>query len=112
MKKIIWIIINCTNAKEAKKIGDALLHERSIACYDIIPERQAAYFWPPNTGKIERVKGSMLIGVTLPEKYKAVLPTARKLHKDEVPFIGSITIDNTNPDYYDWLKKEINQRSS
>lgn len=107
MSKIIWVIINCNSRQEADKIGEALLRQRLIACFDIIPERLTAYWWPPRSGKIEKRKGSMLIGVTVAAKYKKIVIAARKLHSDKTPFIGSIKIDQANTDYHRWLENEL-----
>ncbi len=105
--KVTWIIINCNNKKEADIIGKELLKQRLIGCFDIIPEREAAYFWPPKSGKIEKIKGSMLIGVTVPKKYNAIVKVVRKLHSDQIPFIGSLIFNTVNKDYYKWLKGEL-----
>jgi periplasmic divalent cation tolerance protein len=107
MSNITWVLINCKNVKEADEIGRALLKKRLIACFDIIPERKTSCFWPPLTGKIESGKGSMFFGVTLPSKYKQIIPLVRRLHSDKVPFVGSLKIDNVNQDYYNWLKREL-----
>ncbi len=110
MKKsnsISWVVVNCTNKQQADRIGRALLKERLIACFDIIPEREAAYFWPPKSGKIEKIKGSMLIMVTLPSKYKAITKAVRPLHSDTTPFIGLLPFAEVNSDYLKWLKGEL-----
>jgi uncharacterized protein involved in tolerance to divalent cations len=49
----------------------------------------------------------MFFGVTLPSKYKQIIPLVRRLHSDKVPFVGSLKIDNVNQDYYNWLKREL-----
>jgi periplasmic divalent cation tolerance protein len=109
-KSIIWAIINCNSKKEADKIGRQLLKQRLIACFDIIPERESSYFWPPNTGKMESIKGSMLIGVTIASNYKAIATETKKLHSDKIPFIGSLKIENVNSDYSTWLQNELKKR--
>ena len=103
----VWVIVNCTNKKEADNIGKVVLKKRLIACFDIIPEREAVYFWPPKSGKIEKLKGSMLIMVTLPSKFKAVTKAVRPLHSDTTPFIGLLPFAKVNADYLKWLKGEL-----
>lgn len=105
-----WVIINCNSKKEADKIGRQLLQQRLVACFDIIPERESSYFWPPRSGKIESIKGSMLIAVTLPSKYSSITKLTRKIHSDKVPFIGRLKIDDVNRDYYLWLQSELKKR--
>lgn len=107
MSTVSWVVVNCTNKKEADRIGKAVLKERLIACFDIIPEREAVYFWPPKSGKIEKIKGSMLIMVTLSSKFKAVIKAVRPLHSDTTPFIGLLPFAEVNDDYFKWLKGEL-----
>jgi periplasmic divalent cation tolerance protein len=107
MANIDWVIINCNSKKEAHAIGAALLGQRLIACFDVIPEREAVYFWPPRSGKIEKIKGSMLICVSLPKKYLAIQKRAKKLHSDKVPFIGKMRLQGVDKDYMNWLTKEL-----
>ncbi len=107
MQNISWVLVNCKNVKEADKIGRALMADRLIACFDILPERKTAYFWPLLSGKIETGKGSLFLGVSLPKHYKKTITKVRQLHSDKVPFVGSLKIDNVNKDYYDWLGQEL-----
>ena len=107
MKKIIWVLANCNTIKEADSIGKALLKKRLASCYDIFPRLKAAYFWPPKSGRIETSKGAVLVVETLPSQFKQIDKTVRKLHKDKLPFVGSIEINNVSEKYYQWLKNEI-----
>ena len=107
MQNIIWLLNNCPTKEEARKIGMLLLENRIIACYDIIPERETAYFWPPQSGQIEKGKGSLLIGVTFEEKFSAAEKLICENHSDKVPFVGSIAISQVNEDYRNWLKNEL-----
>ena len=106
-EQIIWLLTNCNNKAEAHSIGQKLLSQRLIACYDVIPEREATYFWPPKTDKIETVTGSLLIGVTIANKFEENSIEIKKHHSDEVPFIVSISIENVNTDYKKWLLGEL-----
>jgi periplasmic divalent cation tolerance protein len=107
MTNINWVIVNCNSKKEAHAIGTALLKERLVACFDVIPEREAVYFWPPKSGKFEKVKGSMVIGVTIAKKYNGIEKLVKKIHSDKTPFIGTIAIDKVNTEYKTWLLNEL-----
>lgn len=107
MRKIAWVLVNCRSARSANRLGTALLEERLIVCFDILPEKKTACFWPPRSGRIETSGGTMLVGVSLPEKYARVARRVRSLHEDETPFIGSLAIDRVNRDYYQWLVHEL-----
>lgn len=105
--KILWIIVNCNNVKEADQIGKTILQQRLAACFEIIPRLLTRYFWPPKSGTIEKAKGCILILETLPFCKKNIEKYVKKLHSDRVPFIGTITIQNVRPEYAIWLKGEL-----
>lgn len=107
MKKVIWILVNCNSAKEAEKIGRTILDKRLSSCFDIIPRHLAAYFWPPKSGKIEISKGATLIFETFKEKYSLVVKEVKKLHSDDLPFIGFIEIKGVEKAYIKWIKGEL-----
>ena len=104
--KIIWVLVNCNTVKEATDIGNKSLEERSAACFDIFPRLLARYFWPPKSGKIETAKGCLLVIETLPKNFKKTERIVKKMHSDELPFIGSINIDNVGARYMKWLRGE------
>ncbi|MEK7570187.1 MAG: divalent cation tolerance protein CutA [Patescibacteria group bacterium] len=103
--KIAWLLINCNSRAEADRIGNALLKQRSIACYDIILRSKAAYFWPPKSGKIETAKGAMLIAVTLPKLVSKVRTAVTRLHSDSLPSINGIAVE-VSKEYFRWVQAE------
>jgi periplasmic divalent cation tolerance protein len=105
--KIIWILVNCNNNKEADKIGKQALKQRIADCYDIFPRLKSVYFWPPKSGRLETAKGALLVLETLPRYFKKTEKLVKKLHSDRLPFIGSIEINNVHPDFVKWMKGEL-----
>lgn len=103
----IWVLVNCTNFQEAKEIGDIILEKRLASCYDIILRELSTYFWPPKSGKRESGKGSLLILETLDSKYLEIRELVKKLHSDELPFIGFIKIEGTENSYREWIEGEL-----
>lgn len=106
MSKITWVLVNCNSKEEAERIGKEILKKRLISCFDIISRFLAAYFWPPNAGKIEASKGAILILETIGKESKIIEKEVKKLHSDKLPFIGSIGI-KVGKEYSDWVKGEI-----
>ena len=107
--KLLWVLVNCATVAEAKTIGQRALKERLAACFDIFPRRAAAYFWPPRTGKIETARGCLLVLETLPKHFRALATLVKKLHRDQLPFIGSLEIGNVSANYHRWLRGELRQ---
>jgi len=104
---IIWILVNCNSIKEADAIGNAALKQRLISCFDIFPRTKTSYFWPPQQGKIESAKGCLLIMETLPRYFKRVENLVKTIHRDQLPFIGSLDIKNVSAKYVQWLSHEL-----
>jgi len=103
----IWVLVNCNSSEEAKSIGGHVLKERLGSCFDIFPRELATYFWPPKSGKTESAKGALLIIETFESRYEKLHTLIKKLHSDELPFIGYVKIEGTEKAYQDWMKGEI-----
>ena len=100
---MIIIYITCKNKKEAKKIGLALIKKRLVACCIIFPI-ESTYWWK---GKIVNNREVILIVKTLKRNFQKVEKEVKKLHSYKVPCILEIPIDQSNPEYLNWLNKEI-----
>ncbi len=107
MTDMILVYITCVNENEAKKIGEVVLAKRLTPCYNIILQTYSAAFWPPKTGEVERVNGSVLLIKTLESKYNDIEAEVRKLHSDKTPCIIAFPVAHVFDDYYRWLKKEL-----
>ena len=105
--KIIWVIVSCNTINEAKKIGQELLNQRLVACFEIIPRLGTWFFWPPKKNKIESTKGCFLVLDTLSKYFAKIEKVVKKLHSDKTPFIGSIELKRVNAKYVKWLKGEL-----
>lgn len=102
----IWVLVNCSSFKEAKRIGTSLLKKRLISCFDIFSRQISMYFWPPRSGKFETAKGALLVLESLEEKYDAIFGEVEKLHSDKEPFIGYIPIFGLSKSFLNWIKEE------
>lgn len=109
MKSISWVWVNCGPLSAARRLGEACLSARLIACYDVLPRSATGYFWPPRSGQIERGRGAAVVLVTMPRMAASVRRKVRQLHRDALPFIGQLTIQ-VEPEYYAWVSREIRPR--
>jgi len=105
--ELIWILVNCATTEEAQHIGGIVLHERLCACYDIFNRTKTAYFWPPLSGAVESGTGALLVLETDAQKFALVSGRVKELHSDQLPFIGSIAINNISPEYLEWVRGEL-----
>ncbi len=106
-REVIWVVVNTNSVREADKIGKACLKARLCACYGLIPRIKSVYYWPPKSDKLEISKGPILTLETLESKYSKITRVIQKLHSDKVPLIGQWEIEQVTPQFYRWLKGEL-----
>lgn len=103
----IWVLCNCNSRDEARRIGEDILEARLGACFDVLPRKLTNYFWPPQSGKVEEGKGSLLIIQTIESKFEKIADLIEQMHSDELPFIGYVVVQGLSKTYLEWLKKEL-----
>ena len=106
-REIIWVVVSANSAREAEKIGRAVLKKRLCACYSLIPRVKSLYYWPPKSKKLETSKGPLLTLETLPKHYPAITKLVKSLHSDRLPFIGQWEMEHVEKNFYQWLKGEL-----
>jgi periplasmic divalent cation tolerance protein len=97
-----FIILYVTNPdlKTAKKIGNALLKKKLIACANYFPIT-SGYWWK---GKIANDKEIVALLKTKKENWVKVKKEAAKMHPYEVPCIIKLNV-SANKEYEKWVKK-------
>jgi periplasmic divalent cation tolerance protein len=101
--KIIDIWINCPDDETARKIADALISARHVACANIFPEIQSSYHWK---GRIENEPEVPLLVKTREGNFKKVVERLRELHPYETPAIIGVPVEFVNDDYLQWVYSE------
>lgn len=99
---MILILTTLNKITTATKIGNILLKERLIACYNLVPVK-SAYWWK---GKIERGGEFMMILKTKQENFKKIESYIKKFSGYEVPEIIAIRPEKVSNPYFKWLDAE------
>lgn len=102
MKKVM-LYITASNAKEAMKMGRALVTERLAACANIISPICSIYRWK---GKIEQGSEALLIAKTKERLANKAINRVRALHRYECPCIVALPIVKGNPAFLQWISDE------
>ena len=97
------IYITCSSSSEAEKIGKQIVKERLCASVNIIDNMHSFYWWK---GKIEESREAILIAKTKEELVSELINRVKELHSYECPCIIALSIEEGNPDFLDWIKKE------
>jgi periplasmic divalent cation tolerance protein len=100
--KIIFVYTDYPDEKTAKNIGDILLKEKLIACYNLFPIK-SGYFWQ---GKKE--EGEEFVGIfkTTKENWSKLKRRIKEIHPYEIPCILKFEVE-ANREYYQWVKKSV-----
>lgn len=109
--KFIIIYITHKNLKEAKKVGEALLRDKLIACANYFPI-ESSYWWLATSDasdggkkKITSSKEIVSLVKTKKENWTKVRKAVEAMHPYDVPCIMKIEVES-NKSYADWIKKE------
>lgn len=91
----------------AHAIGQQLLEQRLIACYNLFPIR-SAFWWQ---GKIENDHEVAALLKTTPTRWSELLTSLRALHPYETPCILRFSVE-ANAEYAAWIADSVDQGKS
>lgn len=104
--KMIEVWINCPDQETAKRISDALIASRRVACANIFPAIESNYHWK---GRIESDTEVPLVVKTRKEFFAQLVDEVRELHPYETPSIVAMPVKRVNDDYLEWVYSETEQ---
>ncbi len=101
----IVVLVTCGSAKEARKIGRALVEGRFAACANIleVPVR-SIYRWK---GTVESAKEFLILLKTSRRRFAALVSKVRQLHNYDVPEIIALPVAAGSRDYLKWVSESI-----
>jgi periplasmic divalent cation tolerance protein len=100
----IVLFITTANAEEAQRIAALLLKERKAACVNIVPGISSSFWWQ---GKLDSVQENLLIVKSKASVLDDIVNLVKRHHSYDVPEIIALPIIGGNPDYLEWIAKEV-----
>jgi len=101
-EEYIAVFITTPSLQAARKIAQALLEERIVACANIMQGVLSLFRWE---GKIDDAEEVMVICKTVRSLFPKVIESVRKRHEYKVPEIIAVPIIGGNPDYLKWINE-------
>ena|ERR1700685_2891013 len=101
----IVVLVTCGSAKEARKIGRAVVEQRMAACANIVTTPvQSIYRWK---GRVESAKEFLLIIKTTQARFAKLKAAVKRLHSYDVPEIIALPIAAGANDYLNWISISV-----
>lgn len=93
------IVLTTTNAENARQIADRLVKERYAACVQMLP-MNSVYEWE---GEVCHDEETLLFIKTRASLFAPVRDMIQSIHAYEVPEIVSLSIEDGNKEYLQWI---------
>ena len=100
----IVLFITTADAEEARRIADVLVKKRKAACVNIVPGVSSLFWWQ---GKVEKTDESLLMVKSRASLLNQIVKLVKQHHSYDVPEIIALPIIGGNPDYLEWIGKEL-----
>ena len=100
----VVIFITVGSDGEAKKIANILLNQRKVACVNVLPKVRSLFWWQD---KLDSAQESLLIVKTRASLLSEIVSMVREVHSYDVPEVIALPIIGGNPDYLEWIGKEV-----
>jgi periplasmic divalent cation tolerance protein len=100
----IVLFITTADAEEASRIAEALVKERKAACVNIVPGVNSLFWWQD---KVEKTGESLLIVKSKASLLDQIVRLVKQHHSYDVPEIIALPIIGGNPDYLEWMDREL-----
>ena len=102
----VVIFITTNTDKEAQNVAKALLSNKLAACVNIVPKISSLFWW---NDKLDSAQESLLIVKSKTSLLNEIVRLVKDVHSYEIPEIIALPIIGGNPDYLDWIGKEVKQ---
>ena len=102
----VVIFITTGTDEEAHKVAEALLKNRDAACVNIVPRISSLFWWQD---KLDSAQESLLIVKSKASLLSEIVRLVKEVHSYDVPEVIALPIIGGNPDYLEWIGKEVKQ---
>lgn len=101
------VLVTVPDLKAARKVAQAALVDRLVACANIVPGLESHYWWQ---GQLESSQELLLVFKTTRDRLEALEDTVQKHHPYDTPEFVVLPIDAGSGRYLDWLDAAVGPR--
>ena len=102
----VVIFITTGTDEEAQEVAKTLLNNRLAACVNIAPKINSLFWW---NDTLDSAQENLLIVKSRASLLNEIVKLVKEVHSYETPEIVALPIIGGNPDYLDWISKEVKQ---
>ena len=96
----IIIFITTAGVEEARRLAQALVKSKRVACVNIVPGVNSLYWWQD---KVTEDREALLLVKTRAGLFPEIVAQVKNLHPYQVPEIIALPIVAGNPEYLNWI---------
>ena len=101
----IVVLVTSGSAKEARRIGRALVERRLAACVNLVPVPvHSIYRWKE---RVESAKEFLLLIKTSRKRFGTVVAEVKRLHSYDIPEIIALPIAKGSANYLKWISESV-----
>jgi len=105
-QKVVIFITTGTH-EEANQLAEVLLKQRKAACINILPGVSSRFWWE---GQLHSDQEILLIVKAKASLLDEIVGLVKEVHSYDVPEVIALPIIGGNPDYLEWIGKELQER--
>lgn len=98
------VFVTASSRPEARRIAQALLQQRLVACANIVPGVESHYWWE---GKIDHTREWLLVMKTRRSRFRTVERVVKQLHSYQLPEIIALPMAAGQADYLRWIDASL-----
>ena len=100
----VVIFITTGTDEEAQEVAKAILNNRLAVCVNIVPNINSLFWW---NGTIDSEQERLLIVKSKASVLNEIAALVKEIHSYEILEILALPIIGGNPDYLNWIGKEV-----
>lgn len=101
---VLLCYCSCPDAASARRIAEALVGERLVACVNRLPGISSTYRWQ---GAVTTDSEELLLIKTTAARFDALKTRLLELHPYDLPELIAVPVERGHEAYLDWVRTSV-----